>query len=314
MIRAVVTRPGAPGNLALDNVAEPTPAPDMAIVQVQAISLNPGELKRAEGAQPGTRIGWDLSGTVLRAAADGSGPHEGARVVGILDSGAWAEQAAVPTRSLAVLPEEVSMTDAAALPVAGLTALHAVEKGSGLLARNVLVTGASGGVGLFACQLAALSGARVVGLIRQRKHEALLREIGVRDIVAGEDGGGAEKFGPYRLVLESVGGAVLANAIAALGPEGICVVFGVSSREDTRLSARQFFASGLSRRVQGLNVFQELRHEPASTGLARLLRLVAEKRLRPHLGAVAAWEEIGAVAQDLMTRKIAGKAVLHLKR
>ena len=314
MIRAVVARPGVPGNIALESVDAPSPAPNMALVRVEAISLNPGELKMAAAAAPGKRVGWDIAGTVERAAADGSGPRAGERVVGILPTAAWAEEVAVPTHSLAALPAEVTMADAATLPVAGLTALHVLEQAHGLLARNVLVTGASGGVGLFACQLAALSGARVVGLLRQAKHEALLREFGVQHVVVSEDGSGARDLGPYRLVVESVGGAVLGNAIDMLGTDGLCVVFGLASGQDTKLSARQFYSSGRSARIRGLNVFQELVHEPAAIGLARLVQLVAQKRLRPHISIQAPWEDIARIAQDLLARRMPGKAVLHLKR
>ena len=314
MIRAVVAKPGTPGNLAIESVAAPQPGPHMAVVRVETISLNQGEVKLAARAEPGKRIGWDLAGTVARAAADGTGPREGERVVGILPGGAWAEEVAVPSHALAVLPKEVSAAEASTLPVAGLTALYALEKGSGLLARNVLVTGASGGVGLFACQLAALSGARVVALIRQERHEALMREFGVRHIVASEDGSAAAKLGPYRLVLESVGGAVLGNAVDMLGPDGVCVVFGSSSSQDTSVNARQFYSSGRSARIHGLNVFGELAREHASIGLERLLRLMAERHLRAHISVEAPWEEIARVGQDLMARRIPGKAVLHIRR
>ena len=97
-------------------------------MRVAAISLNRGEVRRAMSAEAGWRPGWDLAGTVERAARDGSGPPSGSRVVGFLASGAWAEAAAVPTRALAVLPDAVTFVQAATLPVAGLTALYALEQ------------------------------------------------------------------------------------------------------------------------------------------------------------------------------------------
>src|SRR6266852_4144485 len=177
--RAVLVDPDSPGRLAIKPLPVRAPMPSQALVRVKAISLNLGEVRRAlTGAEAGYRPGWDLAGVVDQAAADGSGPPAGARVVGLLRSGAWAEVVAVPTDALAVLPEGVSLVQAATLPVAGLTALHAVGRGGELLARRVLVTGASGGVGHFACQLARLAGAHVVGVVRQASHEAVVREAG----------------------------------------------------------------------------------------------------------------------------------------
>ena len=165
-IRAVVVDPGAPGRRAIGTVAAPTPAAGEAIVRVAATSLNRGEVNRAQSAEVGTRIGWDVAGVIERAAADGSGPREGARVVDFLPTAAWAEVVAVPTHALATLPEGVSFAQAATLPVAGLTALHAVEKGGGLLGRNVLITGASGGVGPVCVAPARIAADRPVSIAR----------------------------------------------------------------------------------------------------------------------------------------------------
>jgi NADPH:quinone reductase len=153
-IRAVVVDPDAPNRLALADVEGPTPTPSEVVVRVAAVSFNRGEVRRAETSEPGFRPGWDLAGIVERAAADGSGPQEGSRVVGFLPSGAWTELACVPIDSVAALPEGVSFEEASTLPVAGLTALYALEEGGNLLGRSVLVTGASGGAGLFGLQLA----------------------------------------------------------------------------------------------------------------------------------------------------------------
>src|SRR3712207_4573955 len=200
IMRAVVVEVGSPNRLVLREVEEPSPAPSEALIRVSAISLNRGEVRRAAAiSEPGFWPGWDLAGTVERAAEDGSGPPERARVVGLLESGAWAELVAVPTRSLAELPQVVSFAQAATLPVAGLTALYTLEKGGGLLGKNVLITGASGGVGLFACRLARMAGAHVVGVIRRADREALVREAGAHEVVIGDDASAAREHGPHEI-------------------------------------------------------------------------------------------------------------------
>src|SRR6202011_559798 len=155
-IRAVVVDPSLPGRLAIREVSLRDPDRDEVVVRVTAISLNRGETRRAlQVAEADWRPGWDFAGIVETTAADGSGPEPGTRVVGILPSGAWAERVNCRSHAVAALPEAVSDAQAATLPAAGLTALHALRQGGLLLGRKVLVDGASGGVGHLACQLAA---------------------------------------------------------------------------------------------------------------------------------------------------------------
>ena len=198
-MRAILVEPGAPGSLTLAEAAEPQPYPNQALVDVKAISLNLGEVRRAGRSTAGTHLGWDLAGVVAKAAADGSGPAAGSRVVGIKMAGAWAERAVVDGNMLAPLPDDLSFAKAATLPVAGLTALYSLEHAGQLLARRVLVTGASGGVGLFGIQLAKLSGAEVTALIRRPAHDDLAREAGADHVVVGERAEGAPPHGPLQL-------------------------------------------------------------------------------------------------------------------
>ena len=311
LMRTVIVDPEAVGRFSVAEVEEPYPIPSETLVSVAAISLNRGEVRRAEASEAGFRPGWDLAGTVERAAADGSGPQEGARVVGFLPSGAWAELAAVPTNALAELPEGVSFEEASTLPVAGLTALYALEEGGNLLGRSVLVTGASGGAGQFGLQLARAAGARVVGLVRREDHAGMVEQAGAHEVVVDESGRAAGEQGPYHLILESVGGEVLGNALSMLAPGGTCVSFGTSASPEVQFDARTLYLTG-GARLYGFILFHEVLARPASGGLDRLARMVADGRLRPRIEVAAPWKEIGEIARRLIDRGYAGKAVLRV--
>lgn len=309
-MNAVVVDRSAPGGLVLRPVPEPVPLPAEALVRVRAISLNLGEVRRARSAADGWRPGWDFAGTVERAAPDGSGPPQGARVVGMLGSAAWAELIAAPTRNLAVLPDGVSFEQAAALPVAGLTALYTLGKRGSLLGRRVLVTGASGGVGVFATQLARLAGARVAALVHRPEKRAAV-EAYADEVFVGADASAARAAGPFDLVLESVGGAVFASALAALAEDGMVVTFGTSAERTSTIEVAPFYALG-GASVYGFILFHEIEREPAGAGLARLVPLVASKRLEVRIDDVLPFDRIGEAAERLWSRGVTGKLVLTL--
>src|SRR5919107_1742184 len=268
--------------------------------KIKAVVVDPGAPNRLE-----------LAGTVERAAADGSGPPEGSRVVGFLPSGAWAELVAVPTDSVAALPEGVSFEEASTLPVAGLTALYALEEGGNLLGRSVLVTGASGGAGQFGLQLARAAGARVVGLVRQEEHAGFVEEAGAHEVVVDESGEAAVEQGPYHLILQSVGGEGLGNALSMLAQGGTCVSFGTSASPEVQFDARTLYLIGGERPSRFL-LFHEVLARPASDGLDRLARMVADGRLKPRIDVEASWTKVGEIARRLIDRGYTGKAVLRV--
>jgi NADPH:quinone reductase-like Zn-dependent oxidoreductase len=250
---------------------------------------------------------------VETAAADGSGPKPGTRVVGLLPSGAWAERVNCRSHAVAALPDAVSDAAAATLPVAGLTALHALRQGGLLLGRKVLVDGASGGVGHLACQLAAAAGALVWGHVRREEHRAAVAEWCGDRVVLGRDLGAAKPYGPFWLILDSLGGSALSAALGILQPNGTCVTFGVSDAASTTFESRAFFGTG-GVKLYGLTLFHELMSvERAGIGLALLAELIAAKKLRPQIAVEAPWSEIGTIARRLIDREFTGKAVLHIR-
>ncbi len=286
-------------------VADPTPDRNEALVEAKAFSLNRGETRRLETLEPGTVTGWDVAGVVKQRAADGSGPAEGARVVGLAQA-AWAELVEVRTDLLAELPEAVSFEQAAALPVAGMTALRALEVGGFILGKRVLITGASGGVGRFAIQLARLAGAHVTGLARRTEG---LRELGADELIAEIDPDGPT----YDVILDAVGGHVLGHAIARVAPGGTVVSFASTIPEPVSYPARELFARAPRARLYGLFIFAELEHtRTGGDDLRRLADLIGAGKLDPQIDLTLSWSDAGEAIDALLDRRVNGKAVLRV--
>ena len=302
-MRALVSKRSTPF-AELADVPDPTPLPGEALVEVKAFSLNRGETRRLEQLQPGTVTGWDLAGTVRQAAADGSGPPEGARVVGLMDAGAWAELAAVKTERLAALPDGITLEEAAALPVAGLTALRSLEVAGFVLGKRVLVTGASGGVGRFAIQLAKLAGAHVTGISRRTEG---LKELGADELAPEID-----LDGPiYEAILDAVGGPVLGAALQRVAPGGTVVSFASTVTDPVSYPSREFFARAPRAQLYAFFLFDIIDHtRSGATDLRRLADLVANKRLDPQIDLTLSWTDAGQAIEALLDRRVNGKAVL----
>lgn len=297
-------RAGEP--VALGEVDQPTPAPDQALVKVGAFSVNRGEILQLDGVLAGgDRPGKDIAGLVVQAAADGSGPQAGQRVVGHPPAAGWAEYAAVPTDALAVLPQGVSAIAAAALPLAGLAALRLLRTAGCICGHRVLITGASGGVGHYFTELAVAAGAEVTAVTATPERGERLAELGAEVIQHLDDA-----RGPYHVVLESVGGAMTAQALSLLLPRGRMIWFGQASREPARLSFFDFLAGPRSATVQHFHYAHA--DEPFGPDLQALVHLVAEGRLHPEIGRVEDWHRTADVLADLRDRRIRGNAVLTI--
>jgi NADPH2:quinone reductase len=156
-----------------------------------------------------------------------------------------------------------------------------------------------------------LAGAKVAATVRSPDREKFVRDLGVDHVVIGDDPSPAAQFGPYHLIIDSVGGTNFGKVLAMLATRGVCVVFGATAGSETTVNLSRFYSSGPIT-LFGLLLFKVLQNEPASDGLKTLAALVAAGKLIPHIALEDSWRNIAATARKLTDREFLGKAVLHL--
>ena len=243
-MKALVFRQyGGPEVLRIEEVEKPSPKPDELLIRVHAASLNPYDWHRMRGlpypvrpmltgiGRPRvTRLGVDFAGTVEAVGSKVTHFRVGDEVFGAAD-GAVAEYVTSSEVGIALKPANSTFEQAAAVPIAGVTALQGLrDKGQLKAGQKVLINGASGGVGTFAVQIAKSMGAQVTGVCSTRNQE-LVRRIGADHVVdyTREDvTRGNEHFD---LVLDIVGSYPLLSYRRVLNPHGTLVVVGAQSTD-----------------------------------------------------------------------------------
>jgi NADPH:quinone reductase-like Zn-dependent oxidoreductase len=300
---------GGPEVLELVEVEPPNPRPTEVLVRVAAAGINPVDWKtRASGAflgQPPFTVGWDVAGVVEALGRGVTRFEPGDRVFGMprfpLEAAAYAEYVTSPSRQLARIPEGLSDVDAAALPLAGLTAWQALVETAGVgPGQRVLILGAAGGVGHLAVQIAKARGAYVAGTASAAKH-AFLAELGVDEAIDYRSEAVEERVRDADVLLDLVGGDGTAPALSSLRDGGLAVIVPSAAALDTlRDHARGRV------RVTGILV------EPDRGGLEALAALVAEGRLRPHVAETFPLAEAGRAHEVGEQGRTTGKLILRI--
>lgn len=312
-VRAVrFSHSGDPSVLCVDEVPDPAPpAGDRILVRVAASSVNGTDLGLRSGL-PGAALfgrvqglGFDVAGEVEACGPQVTAFRPGDRVAALLahSGGGQAELVALRQARAARVPGDLATIDAAATPLAGLTALQALFGNAGLAGRpgaQVLVYGASGGIGSFAVQLAVLAGGRVTGTASPGK-QAYVRELGAAEVLGHDE---ARLSGRrFDVVLDTPGRLAPEDARPLLADDGVLVTTKVASVATLRAVA----LSAVRRR--GPRSFF-VRTQARSQDLAHLLELVRTGRLRVPVDRVVPMADIADAHRYAEGREVRGKVVV----
>lgn len=193
----------------------------------------------------------------------------------------WTEYIAIPSDYVAEIPEKVSDTQTSTIPISGLAAFFKLEKGTKLLKNKVLVTGTTGGVGIFVLQLAQLMGSVTVAQVRKEKPIELVKQIGADEVIVSQNGENLGDFGPYQLIVDGIGGELLTNAIPHCSAGGSIISYGVSSDMGVKFKPYPDLFSQIGpRKIQGFIIFDPDLQKDVQNGLSRLLSFMLRVNLK----------------------------------
>jgi NADPH:quinone reductase-like Zn-dependent oxidoreductase len=306
-MRALVADPTASPPLSLADVPEPAPGPGELLLDMEAASVNRGEIRTAAKQPPGTVIGWDVAGTVAALGEGVTTFDVGERVVALSpNGGSFAERLVVPAEWTAPLPSACDFVPAATLPVAGVTAAGTLRLARTHAGDRVLVTGAAGGVGQFTLQLALQARATVTGQAASEERAAAVRATGAEALVHPGDGSPVD--GEFDVVLDGIGGPMLGPLLAATAANGRVVVYGNSADAESTFRVETFYSKGVT--IYGFRVFTSVPPDQVVKDMATLADQVASGTLSIKVQATAPLADALPLIADLYARKVTGKVVL----
>jgi len=299
-MQAVLMREtGNPDVLRVEDVERREPQGDEVLIRVHAASVNPMDWKYRRGLaekQLPAVLGIDVSGTVEVSRADGFA--EGDEVFGMAASGAYAEFATASASAIAKKPSGVSHEQAAAIPVAGMTAWQALFARGGLeRGRSALIAGAAGGVGHFAVQFAKHAGARAIGTGSSRNRSFVL-ELGADEYVDYTSQDVAEAVGDIDVAFDTVGGETTQSLLPTLREDGILVTIAGAPPEEAA-------------RRRGVRA-ELLVMSPDPDQLTRIAELVAGGAVHVEIAEVLPLSEIQRAHEQSESGHTRGKIVLSV--
>lgn len=328
MRAAVITRPGGPEVLAIQQRPRPIPRANEVLVRVRASALNRADLAQREGhypAPPGSPPdipGLEFAGEVEALGEDARGWHEGDRVFGIVGGGANAEYLVADAATLARVPERLSWTEAAAVPEVFMTAHDAlVTQAQVQRGESVLIHAVGSGVGLAATQLARAWSATPFGTARTAEKIEKSREYGLEDgitVAADPDEfvAHAERWTSGKgidVTLDLVGGAYLPADIRAAALRGRIMIIGTIAGATATMPVGMILRKRLTVRGTALRSRTLEEKRAVTEAFVRdVVPLLDTGALRPTIDQVFGLEEIGAAHERLAGNATFGKIVLRI--
>jgi NADPH:quinone reductase-like Zn-dependent oxidoreductase len=299
MRAALLRETGGPEVLRVEEVPRPEPDDGEVLIAVRAASINPIDWKYRRGLVPKDLpavLGNDISGTVEQSRADGFA--EGDDVFGFAPRGGYAELATAPAGAIAKKPPGLSHEQAAALPVAGLTAWQALfDRGRLQRDQTLLVAGAAGGVGHLAVQFGKHAGAQVIGTGSSRNREFVL-ELGADEYVDYTAEDVAEAVSEVDVAFDTVGGATTETLLATVREQGVLVVIAGAPPE----------AQAAERGVRA----ELLIMSPNPQQLAQIAELVASAAVDVEIAARFPLDEVAKAHELSEAGHVRGKLILTL--
>ncbi|OLE25281.1 MAG: NADPH:quinone reductase [Catenulispora sp. 13_1_20CM_3_70_7] len=311
-MRAVIQNSfGEPAVLHVAEVPKPQPIPTEVLVRVHATAVNPVDAVVRSGVfpllgEPPFILGWDVSGVVEEVVPGVTRFEAGDEGFGMpffpRAGNGYAEYVAVPSRQLARKPASISHEQAAALPLAGLTAWQALNDAADLQpGQRILIHAGAGGVGHLAVQIAKTRGAHVIATASAAKHDFVLG-LGADEVVDYRSVDFTTAISDVDVVLETVGGPVGPKSIEVLRPGGLLVT--IVDRANAELRAATIAAG---------KRFADIAVEPDHVGLEALAELVDSGRLRPYVEHVLPLAEVAKAHELVESGRTRGKIVLTVQ-
>jgi NADPH:quinone reductase-like Zn-dependent oxidoreductase len=310
---------GSPDVLRIDELPEPSPAASQVKVRVQAVGLNPIDWKIRAGhlrllpvfRSPPRGVGTDFAGEIVALGAGPSMRRVGDRVFGSLQSfgrdGALAEFVVVSDDRVLPIPDDLDATQAAALPVAAGSALQALTDeahvGPG---QRVLITGAAGGVGHFAVQIAKHLGASVVGVCSEA-NAAFVRELGADEVVDYARDDYTRRSDRFDVVFDAASASSFTAASAVLAASGVYI----STAGNTTAALGAVAAAVLARLTSRQRAIPLVMRNDVRIW-QRLLQLVRQKAIKAHIERTITLEEVAEAQRAMETGHGRGKIVVRL--